>query len=299
MIFDAECDEVRNEIAARLRCHAERRRDKRAKNDKRDYRPPQSVFESVIAASCRAISERTAESKSSTSEELLEQACTAINFHQPDNRAATTSRMYQGLYRSIVLHHLRYQGPVFIMGSSSVRLGSPYGLHFFEPRYRVLISEVMARHPVSARRGETISPMVPGIFPLPPVVDDDIKSSIVDLVKRNVELMTEYHQPTFIHAYRDFLRPNSLAAIVQVQVCSINPNGSADVLLTPIAYVWIDRIWERPGTGGLYEASGIRMGANSSTRYEYQSNMRAFGMGDGRGRHQQLPIPQLRRPGNL
>ena len=290
VIFDAECDEIRNEIAKRIQSHAERRRDKRAKNDQRDNRSPQTVFESTIAASCRAVSESTADSKSTMAdcEILLEQACTAVKFHQPDTH---TSRMYQVLYRSIVLRHLRYQGPVFIMGSSSVRLGSPYGLHFFEPRYRVLISEIMARHPVSARRGETIAPMVPGIFPPPPVADDDIKSSIVDLVKRNVPLMTEYHQPTFIHAYRDFLRPNSLAAIVQVQVCSINPNGSADVLLTPIAYVWIDRIWERPGTGGLCEASGIRMGADSSQRYEYQSNMRAFGMGDGRGRHQQLPIP--------
>ena len=292
VIFDAECDEIRDEIAKRIQSQSERRRDKRAKNDQRNYQTPQSVFESKISASLRT-EKSSSDSKTSTEdvEELLEQACTAIHSYPPHPHTATSSGMYQRLYRSIVLRHLRYKGPVFIMGSSSVRLGSPYGLHFFEPRYRVLISEIMARHPVSARRGETIAPMVPGIFPPPPVADDDIKSSIVDLVKRNLPLMTEYHQPTFIHAYRDFLRPNSLAAIVQVQVCSINPNGSADVLLKPIAYVWIDRIWERPGTGGLCEASGIRMGADSSQRYEYQSNMRAFGMGDGRGRHQQLPIP--------
>ncbi len=291
VIFDVECDEIRSEIAKRIQSQVGGRRGKRAKNNQLDYRSPQSVFVSAIAASRRAIFESTANSKTTIAdyEELLEHACTAIKFHQPNPHNATTSRMYQGLYRSIVLRHLRYQGPVFIMGSS-VRLERPYGLHFFEPRYRVLISEVMASYPISARRGERISPIVPGIFPPPPVVCAEMKSSIVDLVKKNESLMTEYHQPTFIHAHREF-GTNCLATIVQVQICSINPNGTADVLLKPIAYIWIEKIWERRGTGGLYEASGIRMGADFSKRYEYLCNMRAYGMGDGRGRQQQLPIP--------
>jgi len=199
--------------------------------------------------------------------------------------------MYQRLYRSIVLRHLRYKGPVFIMGSS-VLLGSSYGLHFFEPRYRVLISEVMARYSVSARRGEQIVPSVPGIFPPTShsIMDDDIKSSVLDLVEKNQSLLGEYHLPTFIHAHRGF-RSNCAATIVQVQICSINPNGSADVLLKPIAYIWIEKIWERRGTGGLYEARGIRMGAELSERFERWCNMGAYGMGDGRGRRLQLPMP--------
>ena len=44
---------------------------------------------------------------------------------------------------------------------------------------------------------------------------------------------------------------------------------SADVFLQPIAYIWIEDVWERPGTGGLYEARGIRMGKEVSERYEY------------------------------
>lgn len=293
VIFDSECDEIRDEIAKRIQSQAERRRDKRAKNDQLNYQTPQSVFESKISASRRTVSESSPDSKISPAEDedLLEQACAAIQSHPPHHHTASSSGMYQCLYRSILLRHLRYQGPVFIM-DSLVRLGDPYGLHFFEPRYRVLISEVMARYSVSARRGEQIVPSVPGIFPPTShsIMDDDIKSSVLDLVEKNQSLLGEYHLPTFIHAHRGF-RSNCAATIVQVQICSINPNGSADVLLKPIAYIWIEKIWERRGTGGLYEARGIRMGAELSERFERWCNMGAYGMGDGRGRRLQLPMP--------
>ena len=292
VIFDAECDEIRDEIAKRILSQSERRRDKRAKNDQRNYQTPQSVFESKISASLRT-EKISSDSKTSTEdvEELLEQACTAIHSYPPHPHTATSSGMYQRLYRSIVLRHLRYKGPVFIMGSS-VLLGSSYGLHFFEPRYRVLISEVLASYPVSARRGERIGPTVPGIFPISShsVVDDDIKSSVRELKEKNESLLKEYHLPTFIHAHRGF-QVNCPATIVQVQMCSVSPNGSADVFLKPIAYIWIEKIWERRGTGGLCEARGIRMGAEFSERYERWCHMGAYGMGDGRGRGSQLPIP--------
>lgn len=302
MIFEAECDEIRDEIAKRLILYeSERRRDKRAKNDQRNYRPPHTMFESKFSSSPsrRTVSESsTDDSKASSTtdnEDLLEQACTAmegLSLHHHHHNTAMTSGAYQCIYRSIVTKHLRYQGPVFIMGSS-VRLGSPYGLHFFEPRYRVLISEVMQRWPVSARRGERIHPLLPGIYPPTShiVVDDDIKSSILNLLENKESLLNEYHMPTFIHAHRN-LQANNPAAIVQVQICAIAPNGSADVLLKPIAYIKIEKIWEREsGTGGLYEARGIRMSEEESTRYESWCEQGSYGRGDGRGRRLQLPIP--------
>ena len=121
-------------------------------------------------------------------------------------------------------------------------------------------------------------------------MDDDIKSSVLDLVEKNESLLGENHLPMFIHAHQDF-RANCAATIVQVQICSISPNGSADVLLKPIAHIWIEKIWERPVTGGLYEARGIRMGAELSDQFERWYNMGAYGMGDGRGRRLQLPLP--------
>lgn len=300
VIFDAECDEIRDEIAKRLIFNnTERRRDKRAKNDQRNYPPPLTMFESKFSSSPsrRTVSESSTDSSSKASsttdnEDLLEQACTAMEYKPLHHHHNTPSGVYQCIYRSIVVKHLRYQGPVFIMGSS-VRLGSPYGLHFFEPRYRVLISEVMQRWPVSARRGERIHPLLPGIYPPTShrVVDDDIKSSILTLLENKESLLNDYHMPTFIHAHRN-LQANNPAVIVQVQICAIAPNGSADVLLKPIAYIKIEKIWEREsGTGGLYEARGIRMSEEESTRYESWCEQGSYGRGDGRGWRLQLPIP--------
>mmetsp|Transcript_24176 Transcript_24176/g.46293 ORF Transcript_24176/g.46293 Transcript_24176/m.46293 type:complete len:92 (+) Transcript_24176:83-358(+) len=72
----------------------------------------------------------------------------------------------------------------------------------------------------------------------------------------------------FIHAHQAPLRRNVPATIVRVEQCAIQPDGSADVFMTPMAYIWLEEIWERPGTGGLVEARGVRMGMDSSESYE-------------------------------
>ena len=111
-------------------------------------------------------------------------------------------------------------------------------MHFFEPRYRLLIAEVMAREPPHHRAGVPIVP-----------------SS-----RRNF--------PRFIYANHTPLAPRSPACIVQVRQCRIYENSTADVLLVPIAHVWLERISVRPNTGGLYEATVIRMGGGASRAVE-------------------------------
>eukprot|EP00978_Attheya_sp_CCMP212_P018055 scaffold48930_cov44-Attheya_sp.AAC.2 len=148
--------------------------------------------------------------------------------------------VHQWVFRYVVSNHLRYRSPVFYM-PGTVQLNSEVGLHFFEPRYRLLISEVMSRFPVSARRGE-------------PIV---------------VESKQDY--PSFVYAYKSPLAPTSPACIVQVRQCLIHPNGTADVFLVPSAYVWIDRVTARPSSGGLADVRVIRMGQAASTAMEYAS----------------------------
>lgn len=304
MVFDAKCDELRAEILERNRSRSVRRRDKRTKDsqlNQQQQQPPQSAFESKIISACSVGADNNNPSNSvgvssplTEEEELLQQACKAMQLHPPRHHTASPSGMYQCVYQSIVLGHMRYQAPVFYM-PSSVQLGSRYGLHFFEHRYRLLISEVMASFPTRTRRGEQIGPVVLGL--LPPnrsqsgVLDDDIKLSILDLCEKNESLLTNHHYPTFIHAHQSPLRRNSPAAIVRVLHCSISPDGSADVLLSPLSYIWLEEIWERPGTGGLIEARGIRMGKEASDAYERWCGMSRYGMGDGRGHGQMLPIP--------
>mmetsp|Transcript_28252 Transcript_28252/g.68030 ORF Transcript_28252/g.68030 Transcript_28252/m.68030 type:complete len:425 (+) Transcript_28252:231-1505(+) len=303
MIFDAKCDELRAEILKRNRNRPVRRRAKRTKHGQLDQQqqPTQPAFVSQIISACSigADNDNPSNCVSDSSpltdqEKLLQQACKAMQLHPPRHHTASPSGVHQCVYQSIVLGHMRYQAPVFYM-PSSVQLGSQYGLHFFEHRYRLLISEVMASFPTRARRGEQIGPVVQGL--LPPnrsqsgILDDDIKHSMLDLFEKNQSLVTNHHYPTFIHAHQAPLRRNSPAAIVRVLQCSVSPDGSADVLLLPLSYIWLEEIWERPGTGGLIEARGIRMGKEASDAYERWRQMASYGMGDGRGRRQMLPIP--------
>lgn len=293
MIFDGKCDELRAEIKERNRSRAVRRRDKRTRDGQQtdqQQRTPQSVAESdadVAGPSNGALKPE---------EELVQRACTAVEAHPPHHHTASSSGVYQCVFQSVVVSHLYFQAPVFYM-PSSVRLGDDYGLHFFEPRYRLLISEVMSAYPVSARRGDLVRPVLPGLYPVDGrahgqrVMDDDIKASLLDLLEKNAQLLGEHYLPTFIHAHQSPLRPNVPATIVQVSRCAISPDGSADVLLSPMAYIWLDEIWERPGTGGLMEARGIRMSRGDADAYERWCRMSIYGNGDGRGRAQMLPIP--------
>mmetsp|Transcript_47568 Transcript_47568/g.101075 ORF Transcript_47568/g.101075 Transcript_47568/m.101075 type:complete len:410 (+) Transcript_47568:154-1383(+) len=274
VMFDSKCDELRAEIMERNRRRATRRRDKRTKygqlNQQQENPTPQAAAESVTSASSYSV-EHLDNPSPSDREELLQRACMTIQAHPPRHHTATSSGVYQCLYQSVLLGHMRYQAPVFYM-PSAVRLGSTYGLHFFEPRYRVLMSEVMASYPVSARRGQPISPMVPGLFPPQrshgQVMADDMKAFILDLLEKNESMLRNYQLPSFIHAHQSPLRRNTPATIVQVQQCVIQPDGSADVFLEPLSYIWLEEIWERPGTGGLFEARGIRMGKDASESYE-------------------------------
>jgi hypothetical protein len=131
---------------------------------------------------------------------------------------------FKSLYRSIVNNSLRWTGPIFYM-PGVIGLGQTYGLHFFEPRYRLLIAEVMRGQPVEARNGGPIQ--------------------------------TPVH---FVHANHGPLEPTIPAVMVKVVECLIYPDGRADVMLLPVRYVWIERVWIRPNSGQLFEAQCLKMG---------------------------------------
>ena len=122
-------------------------------------------------------------------------------------------------------------------------IGESFGLHFFEPRYRLLISEVMAPYPVAFRRGDPI------------------------------QLQGSGHSsyPKFIYANYSPLDRGAPAVIVEVRQCLINPNGTADVFLCPTSYIWIEDIRERPNSGALYDARAIRMTDRSTSALQRQN----------------------------
>lgn len=146
---------------------------------------------------------------------------------------------YKSIFRRVVDTYIRFTGPVFYM-TGVVRMGHAFGLHFFEPRYRVLIAEVLRDWPASARRGVPISANLEGRF------------------------------PTFIYAHMAPLAPTTPACLVQVRECVIHGDGSADVMLEPVSYVWLERVWERANSGRLCEATCLRMGRDQVQQMESQ-----------------------------
>ena len=170
---------------------------------------------------------------------LVNQACELYNSLSSSESSSSPSVTHDAalhVYRSIVENYIRYTGPIFHM-PNHIRLGQEFGLHFFEPRYRLLIAEVMEGWP-SAQRGGPITADSNGNF------------------------------PSFIYAYHNDLDPKSRAMIVQVRQVHIHNGGRADVLLVPVAHVQIEQVWVRPNTGRLHMATVVRLGKDESTKIE-------------------------------
>mmetsp|Transcript_12206 Transcript_12206/g.15957 ORF Transcript_12206/g.15957 Transcript_12206/m.15957 type:complete len:301 (+) Transcript_12206:149-1051(+) len=132
---------------------------------------------------------------------------------------------FKAMYGDVLSRYLRFVGPVFCMGGQ-VNIGEAYGLHFFEPRYRLLIAEVMKYQPETAKRGG-------------PIVGNDC---------------------LFIHANRGPLAPTTPATLVKVIKCDIFRDGRADVELLPVAYVWLEKLWSQGNSGNLHFAQCFKMG---------------------------------------
>jgi len=133
---------------------------------------------------------------------------------------------------------------------STVQLGQSFGLHFFEPRYRIMIAEVMDDWPAESRRGVDVRP----VTAVPP--------------QKEARTTNTANYPTFVFANNGNLSRGSTACIVRVENCFIHSGGTADVILVPIAYVKIDQCWVRPNARGLHEARIIRMPKAESDKVE-------------------------------
>jgi hypothetical protein len=138
------------------------------------------------------------------------------------------------IYRKIFTHHLQFSGAIFIM-PCQIRLGEMYGLHLFEPRYRIMIQELMdsCENPEEARHGGTI------------------RARTVDGVVQ---------PPLLIHACEGSrLGPGEKACLVQVLQCDTYEYGTADVRFLPVAWVKLERIWVRPSSGHLFYGKATRI----------------------------------------
>jgi hypothetical protein len=141
---------------------------------------------------------------------------------------------YKQLYRKIYTTHIQFDAPVFAM-PCHLRIGQVYSLHLFEPRYRIMIHDLMhaTENPEVASSGGTIQPRVRDGVVMPPLL---------------------------IHAnLGSRLAPGENACLVQVVRCNTYEHGQADVQLLPVAWCRLDRIWVRPNAGHLFDARVTRL----------------------------------------
>lgn len=168
-----------------------------------------------------------------------------------------THCIFMELYRYILSQYIKFRSPLFYM-PDQVEIGREFGIHFFEPRYRLLIAEVMSTYPRDYSTGEPITPLISKLL-----------HNHSDPFKRR---SSPY--PTFIYANNSPLKPNSVVTIVEVCHCIIHENQTADVSLNPVQYGRIEEVRERPNSHHLYEAKVVRMSEEECYAFDQESNAR-------------------------
>lgn len=145
-------------------------------------------------------------------------------FHRVSNGMQHTA--YKLIFDWVLKHHVLLTFPMFIMRDNSITIDASYGLHFFEPRYRLMMIEIMQPYP----KGYS--------FGLP---------------------CNCLRKPQFFYAFKGRVNPGSEVAVVEVEQCFTHPDARADVLLTIKSFARILHSWERPNSYGLYEAQAVRL----------------------------------------
>ena len=157
----------------------------------------------------------------------LERIIQAIN-EQFDNILG-----YREIYKKVLTSHIYFDAAVFMM-PCQLQIGEIYGLHLFEPRYRVMVHDLMmeCENPTEASNGGKIR------------------------IGRQDGVLKP---PFLIHACLGRVAPGELACLVQLVWCNTYEHGTADVRLLPIAWVRLDRIWIRRNAGNLFYAKAWRL----------------------------------------
>ena len=143
--------------------------------------------------------------------------------------------VHESWIKIVKLHYLVISRTILVLRPCQISLGEVYGLHLFEPRYRLMIRDLIENcdNPDEARRGGPIRP-------------------------RRVDGVTT--PPLFVHACRGpRLGNGEMACLVQLVWCHVYEYGTADVRLLPVAWVRLDKIWVRPSSGHLFYAKANRI----------------------------------------
>lgn len=129
----------------------------------------------------------------------------------------------KSIHRRVVDNLFRFTGPVYVI-LPKLWVGQTLELKLIELRHQLLISLVMEGWPKSARCGEPIRANACGAL------------------------------PTFICAHPQG-SSGMRGYLVHVKRCSVYPGRWATITIKVVARVQLDRIWERPDSAQLSEAT--------------------------------------------
>lgn len=139
---------------------------------------------------------------------------------------------FRSLYRRLYDEEIAFTGPVFVMGMDEDDIPKSYSLYLFEPRYRLMVEQLLSTHEEWQRKAEAGE----NAGPSPPLY--------------------------FLHAHRGLgchRGQPCVALLVQIVSCMGMPTGHYDVTLQVDALVRLERFWVEPNTGHLYHAYGRRI----------------------------------------
>lgn len=157
---------------------------------------------------------------------------------------------YKYIYTQVVSGYLRYKGPIYEK-EGHVVLGTSYDITLNEPKYRLMMNDIMKNYTVDQRRnGARI------------ISNDDINNTS--------------SLPIFIHANRFPLVKAQPAVLVQVVRCFMHPNGTIDVTVIPFQHIWIERLHSIPNSFGLRGAQVLKMGKQISNQMNFLARQEAL-----------------------
>ena len=165
----------------------------------------------------------------------FERTATLIQILDRSRRRTTSCKT---IYKTVCTTQLFFEAPMFIM-PCTLELGVSYGLHLFEPRYRIMMHDLLQEKcadPVRAGTGKT--PIVSGRDPTTGILNP----------------------PLLLHACSPShtIDVGSTVCLVQLVWSKIYEDGTADVRLLPVAWVDIDQVLIRREAGDLFYANVFR-----------------------------------------
>lgn len=176
-------------------------------------------------------------------EACMDASCKKLSSMSPRNNfevGAPEAAVSMRLFRYILSNYIKFTSPVFVMQGEAF-IGEPIHLHLFEPRYRILVRELVEGYDM-----------------------DDFGNVSLSAEAR----LPKSKFPKFVYAYQGTIGYRSPACVVELQQCTIYGDGRADVTLVPCAHVWITKAWERPNSGNLYFVRCLRMGKQATNIIE-------------------------------